>query len=129
MAWCGWRKRHGIASGESVAAQQAGEADGAFAPMVCARLTCNLSGLPASLTRPSPAAYPQRWAADGCPMKTLVVGLGNPILGDDGVGWRVAEEVKRLIADGEWQMANGDAPSAISHQPSAIKVDCFALGG
>jgi hydrogenase maturation protease len=25
--------------------------------------------------------------------KTLVVGLGNPILGDDGVGWRVAEEV------------------------------------
>lgn len=23
----------------------------------------------------------------------LVVGLGNPILGDDGVGWRVAEEV------------------------------------
>jgi len=62
-------------------------------------------------------------------MRTLVVGLGNPILGDDGVGWRVAEEVKRLIADGEWQMANGDAPSAISHQPSAIEVDCFALGG
>jgi hydrogenase maturation protease len=25
--------------------------------------------------------------------KTLVVGLGNPILGDDGVGWRVADEV------------------------------------
>ena len=24
---------------------------------------------------------------------TLVIGLGNPILGDDGVGWRVAEEV------------------------------------
>jgi hydrogenase maturation protease len=62
-------------------------------------------------------------------MRTLVVGLGNPILGDDGVGWRVAEEVKRLIADGEWQMANGDAPSAISHLPSAIEVDCFALGG
>jgi hydrogenase maturation protease len=27
-------------------------------------------------------------------MKTIVIGLGNPILGDDGVGWRVAEEVK-----------------------------------
>ena len=27
-------------------------------------------------------------------MKTIVVGLGNPILGDDGVGWKVAEEVK-----------------------------------
>ncbi len=29
-------------------------------------------------------------------MKTLVVGLGNPILGDDGVGWHVVEEVGRL---------------------------------
>jgi hydrogenase maturation protease len=30
-------------------------------------------------------------------MKTLLIGLGNPILGDDGVGWRVVEEVfKRL---------------------------------
>jgi hydrogenase maturation protease len=26
---------------------------------------------------------------DGC--KTLLIGLGNPILGDDGVGWRVVE--------------------------------------
>jgi hydrogenase maturation protease len=26
--------------------------------------------------------------------KTLVIGLGNPILGDDGVGWRVVELVK-----------------------------------
>jgi hydrogenase maturation protease len=30
-------------------------------------------------------------------MKTIVIGLGNPILGDDGVGWRVAEEVKRQL--------------------------------
>lgn len=30
-------------------------------------------------------------------MKTLVVGLGNPILGDDGVGWKVAEEVRRQL--------------------------------
>jgi Ni,Fe-hydrogenase maturation factor len=28
-------------------------------------------------------------------MRTLVVGLGNPILGDDGVGWRVAEAVRQ----------------------------------
>ncbi|HRQ39941.1 MAG TPA: hydrogenase maturation protease [Chloroflexota bacterium] len=41
--------------------------------------------------------------------KTLVVGLGNPILGDDGVGWRVAEAVKEL-------------------RPS-VEVDCLALGG
>ena len=25
---------------------------------------------------------------------TLVIGLGNPILGDDGVGWKVAEQVE-----------------------------------
>ena len=32
-------------------------------------------------------------------MKTLVIGLGNPILGDDGVGWRVAERVQQQIRD------------------------------
>lgn len=26
-------------------------------------------------------------------MKTLIIGLGNPILGDDGVGWKVVETV------------------------------------
>jgi hydrogenase maturation protease len=27
-------------------------------------------------------------------LKTLVVGLGNPILGDDGIGWRVAQKLQ-----------------------------------
>ncbi len=27
-------------------------------------------------------------------MKTIVVGLGNPMLGDDGVGWRVVGQLK-----------------------------------
>ena len=31
------------------------------------------------------------------PMKTIIIGLGNPILGDDGVGWKVAEEVKKQM--------------------------------
>jgi hydrogenase maturation protease len=26
-------------------------------------------------------------------LKTLIVGLGNPILGDDGIGWRVAQRL------------------------------------
>ena len=30
-------------------------------------------------------------------MKTLVIGLGNPILGDDGVGWKVVEEVEKQL--------------------------------
>ncbi len=29
--------------------------------------------------------------------RALVVGLGNPILGDDGVGWSVADEVERRL--------------------------------
>jgi len=45
-------------------------------------------------------------------MKTLVVGLGNPILGDDGVGWKVAEEVKKLLT-----------------VDSGVDVECLSLGG
>ena len=45
-------------------------------------------------------------------MKTLVIGLGNPILGDDGVGWRVAEEV-----------------AGRTNGRSDVEVDCASLGG
>jgi len=45
-------------------------------------------------------------------MKTLIIGLGNPILGDDGVGWVVAEKVR----------------SALSN-PQSVEVDCASLGG
>ncbi len=45
-------------------------------------------------------------------MKTLVIGLGNPILGDDGVGWKVAEQVSTSI---------GPSP--------CIEVDCASSGG
>ena len=38
--------------------------------------------------------------APGSPRpRTIVVGLGNPVLGDDGVGWRVADEVERRLSD------------------------------
>lgn len=40
----------------------------------------------------------------------LVVGLGNPLLGDDGVGWQVAEHVRREAGP-------------------AVEVDCLAVGG
>jgi len=45
-------------------------------------------------------------------MKTLVIGLGNPILGDDGVGWHVAEEIAKITVD-----------------RSNVEVDCVSLGG
>ncbi|MCL4394779.1 MAG: hydrogenase maturation protease [Chloroflexi bacterium] len=44
-------------------------------------------------------------------MKTLVLGLGNPLLGDDGVGWRVVEQVERKVNDPQ------------------LEVDCSSLGG
>lgn len=50
------------------------------------------------------------------PLKTLVIGLGNPILGDDGIGWRVAAAVQR-----ELSLTNGRYQN--------VEVDCFALGG
>jgi hydrogenase maturation protease len=44
-------------------------------------------------------------------MKTIVIGLGNPILGDDGVGWRVVEAVQEQVTD------------------PTIEFDCAAVGG
>jgi len=32
-------------------------------------------------------------------MKNLVLGIGNPILGDDGIGVRVAQELAKEIKD------------------------------
>jgi hydrogenase maturation protease len=45
-------------------------------------------------------------------MKVLIVGLGNPILGDDGVGWKVAEQVHRRLPEGP-----------------PVEVLCLSLGG
>lgn len=45
-----------------------------------------------------------------------IIGLGNPILGDDGVGWRVAEQVAALL------------PPCDGHA-DRVEVICCALGG
>ena len=45
-------------------------------------------------------------------MNTLVIGLGNPILGDDGVGWKIADEVAAAVGP-----------------QSPIEIDTAALGG
>ncbi len=48
--------------------------------------------------------------------RTLIVGLGNPILGDDGIGWRVAEALRELLKE--------------RHQEKQdIEIACFSLGG
>jgi len=47
------------------------------------------------------------------PSSTLVIGLGNPILGDDGVGWKVVERLKSSLTT--------------PHLP--LETDCVSLGG
>jgi hydrogenase maturation protease len=67
-------------------------------------------------------------------MKTLIAGLGNPILGDDGVGWKVVDELQKLLPE--------DAPfdllrlsvggiSLMEHligYDHAVLIDAFAAG-
>jgi hydrogenase maturation protease len=64
--------------------------------------------------------------------KTLIIGLGNPILGDDGVGWVVAQEVEKILIE----------PSSLALPPlsaelrgkwgekdGSLKIECLALAG
>jgi len=64
---------------------------------------------------------------------TLIIGLGNPILGDDGVGWRVAQEVRRQIfTPSPLRFGVRGLQSLISKERLEIRdceVDCVSLGG
>lgn len=71
---------------------------------------------PSSVSGPSSAVLRQP-SSISRPPSTIVIGLGNPILGDDAVGWRVAEAVQR-------QLAAEAAGLAL-----AVEFDCVALGG
>jgi len=46
-------------------------------------------------------------------IKTLIAGLGNPILSDDGVGWVIAQKIGSIL----------------SNSYSSIAVECFDLAG
>jgi hydrogenase maturation protease len=45
-------------------------------------------------------------------VKTLILGLGNPILGDDGVGWKIATEFQQR-----------------EKIPSDVTIECMSIGG
>jgi hydrogenase maturation protease len=51
--------------------------------------------------------------------RTIVVGLGNPVLGDDGVGWRVADEVEERLS--AIRQTGGCCP--------AVEVERLGVGG
>lgn len=52
--------------------------------------------------------------------RTLILGLGNPILRDDGIGWRVVQEVAQRLAQ--------PVPSA-TLPPPFLEIDYASLGG
>ena len=71
-------------------------------------------------------------------MKTLIVGLGNPALGDDGVGWKVVKEVCKSLpsprlrhpsparterSENEVEAGRGDGGEG------DLQVNCLTLGG
>jgi hydrogenase maturation protease len=65
-----------------------------------------------------PGAGGQAASAQACsdlqpPKHQIVIGLGNPILGDDGFGWVVAEQIRQ---------STGSAPQSVD-------IECCSLGG
>lgn len=59
-------------------------------------------------------------------MRTFIIGLGNPILGDDGAGWHVAREVGRKLSI---ELDDSRLPSDQPGTPDSISIACFALSG
>jgi len=52
--------------------------------------------------------------------KIIVIGLGNPILGDDGVGWRVGELVQEKVRT---------LYEKVSPDMQNVEVECVSEGG
>ena len=51
--------------------------------------------------------------------KILIIGLGNPILGDDGIGWHVAEKLRNQLFPND----------GFANDNLSIDVESLALGG
>jgi hydrogenase maturation protease len=51
----------------------------------------------------------------------MICGLGNPLLGDDGVGWVIAQEVQSRLA-----VVQKDLETKSNFR---VEVDCLSLGG
>ena len=60
------------------------------------------------------------------PLFVLVVGLGNSILGDDGVGWRVAEEVS---AQSGIPLGDAPLPGLSPREPDPVTIERYSLAG
>jgi len=61
-------------------------------------------------------------------MKTLVVGLGNPILGDDGVGCKVAKEVRKHLTS-PTSPSQSTPAGLLEEVGNSVDVVCLSVGG
>lgn len=63
--------------------------------------------------------------------RILVIGLGNPILGDDGAGWQACQCVQaRLENEYGQETENYNTDQAFSpEQETLVNFECYSLGG
>jgi hydrogenase maturation protease len=60
-------------------------------------------------------------------MKILVVGLGNPILGDDGVGWRVVDQLMAIFRSKTTDILSSHVSR--TNGKNLIEFELLAIGG
>ncbi len=58
--------------------------------------------------------------------RILIVGLGNPLLGDDGFGWRVASHVECALQEQSKTIGEGETRSSMV---VGVEVERLAVGG
>lgn len=58
--------------------------------------------------------------------RILIIGLGNPLLGDDGFGWRVASHVECALQEQSKTVGEGETHSSMV---AAVEVERLAVGG
>lgn len=67
-------------------------------------------------------------------MKTLVIGYGNPLRGDDGLGWYAAQRLSEMLPGGEVQVLachqlTPELAEPISHAEQVIFIDVRTAEG
>lgn len=71
---------------------------------------------------------------NGSPGQTLIVGVGNPLLGDDAVGWHIVENLSQMVMPTEVRILDCgcdllNLASCIDKPRMIIVVDAIRAGG
>jgi hydrogenase maturation protease len=64
--------------------------------------------------------------------RTIVIGLGNPLLGDDGVGWRVVDQVEELLratSAGAQGASGATGATGATDASRGVEIDRLGVGG